>query len=197
MRFADASRTAAIAGTAMSTPAFPAAVRGDAGRRGGQYGDAVGDAGDRPRDRHRRFLGRGRLHLSAVLWVLMAPYLGARRATTTAASALMLLGLGGFIVSMTALRAGARRRPARAGRRRRDLRPVRVCSAPSTARSAPPRRAPTQAYLASRTRRVGARQRPVGAGLLASASAPSSARRSRRCSCSRRSACPARCSPSR
>ena len=43
--------------------AFPAALRGDAGRRVGQYRAAVGDAGDRPRDRDFRFLGRRRLHL--------------------------------------------------------------------------------------------------------------------------------------
>src|SRR5688572_17707970 len=44
-------------------PQFPAPVHGHAGRGGGQYGAAVGDAGDRPGDRHRRFLGGGRLHL--------------------------------------------------------------------------------------------------------------------------------------
>ena len=50
-------------GTAMSTTPLPAALCGDAGRGGGQYGAAVGHAGDRAGDRHRRFLGGGRLHL--------------------------------------------------------------------------------------------------------------------------------------
>ena len=44
-------------------PELPASVHGHAGRGGGQYGAAIGDAGDRARDRHRRFLGGGRLHL--------------------------------------------------------------------------------------------------------------------------------------
>ena len=37
------------------------ALHGDAGRRLRQYGDAVADAGDRPRARSRRSVGRGRL----------------------------------------------------------------------------------------------------------------------------------------
>ena len=46
-RFADPAR------------AIRPAVRGDAGRRGGQYRDAVADADDRPRARSPRHLGRG------------------------------------------------------------------------------------------------------------------------------------------
>src|SRR5437763_7322849 len=42
---------------------FPAALCGDARRCGWQYGAAVGDAGDRPRDRDQGFLRRHRLHL--------------------------------------------------------------------------------------------------------------------------------------
>ena len=43
---------------------------------------------------------------SAVLWVVLAPY-WARKSDRHGRKALTLLGVGGFIVSMTAVRAGA------------------------------------------------------------------------------------------
>ena len=102
---------------------------------------------------------------SAVLWVLLAPF-WARKSDRHGRKALILLGVGGFIVSMTLCGLVLVGGPEGRARRRRDLRPVRHLPARSTARSAARRPAATQAYLASRTRRVGAGRGLVGARLV-------------------------------
>ena len=124
---------------ALSTPQFPAAVRGDAGRGGGQYGAPVGDAGDRPGDRRSPICGSRLAYTwSAVLWVALAPFWAAK-SDRHGRKALTLLGLGGFIVVDDPVRArpGCRAQGAGSAVPRRS--PCSPCSAPFTARSAAPR----------------------------------------------------------
>ena len=126
--------------------------------------------------------------------MLLAPY-WARKSDHHGRKALTLIGVGGFIVSMTlcglALLAGLK------GVHRRSLtfgafaifRAIYGglgCATPCA----------TQAYLASQTRRSG-RVEALSALSHASALAPSSARRWRPCSCCRSSGWRARCSSSR
>ena len=115
---ADRRRPAAVAlqkatrmnGFGLSRRAIRPALLGDAGRRGGQYGDAVAAAGDRPRARRRRHLGRGRLQpvgggLGGDGAVLGAPRRPPRPARADAARPLRLHRLDAD------LRRRARRRP--------------------------------------------------------------------------------------
>ena len=175
--------------------AFPRAIRlallGDAGRRGGQYRDAVAAAGDRPRASASPTSGwRSRSACRPLLWVAMAP-VWAHRADRRGRRALMRLGLIGFIVSMLicggALAAGL---AGLAGGmtvfvdlhvRPQRLRRVRLGLAA---------RGPGLYRGAHRRARSGPARSPLSPP--PSASARSSARRSRPCSSSRRSASPRR-----
>src|SRR4051812_20025437 len=113
--------------TRFATRAFRSAVRGDAGRRLGQYGDAVADAGDRARAQDRRFMGGGRVQplggslgrRRAALGAAGGP---ARAAGADAARPLRLHRLD------AGLRHDPRRRPARPDRAHGGLRhlPVRA-----------------------------------------------------------------------
>ena len=112
-----------------------------------------------------------------------------------AASALILLGVGGFIVSMTlcglVLAVGLKGMLGGAATFIlfaicRAIYGSLGCATPSA----------TQAYLASRTRRSARVDGACRRCRRRSAWGRSSARRWRRCSCCRSSACPGRCSPS-
>ena len=132
---------------------------------------------------------------SAVLWVLLAPF-WARMSDRHGRKALTLLGVGGFIVSMTAVRDRADRRARRAVVGRADLPPVRPRAGDlRLARLRHAQRDPGLSRLAHPP--LGAGRRRCRRCRRASGSARSSARRWRRCSCCRSSACPDRCSPSR
>ena len=107
-----------VAATALSTPQFPAALRRDAGRRGGQYRAAIGDAGDRAGDRHRRFLGRHRLHLVGGAVGAAGALLGGKKRPPRAQGA-DPDGHRRLHRLDAAVRAGPGRRAARLDRRRR------------------------------------------------------------------------------
>ncbi len=72
---------------------------------------------------------------SAVLWVLLAPY-WAEKSDHHGRKTLTMMGVSGFIVSMTAVRHRACSRASWLDRRRADLRPVRCVPCESTAASA-------------------------------------------------------------
>ena len=174
---------------------FPAAVCGDARRRGWQYGAAIGDAGDRPRDRDQGFLRRHRLHL-----------------------------VGGAVGAARALLGGEERpsRPENADhdgrqRLRRFDDPVRdrLVQRPSSLdrrgadflalrdlprdlrRASAARRRRRRKPISLRRRGAAGELRPCPPCRPRSAWGRSSARRSRPCSCCLSSALPGRCSRSR
>ena len=132
--------------------------------------------------------------LSAVIWVVMAPF-WARRADRRGRRALMRLGLAGFIASM--LICGGALAPGLAGSPGGDLRlhhlHARADFYGAFGSASPPA---VQAYIAART--DGERRGPARwpCSPPPSGSARSSARRSRRSSSSRRSACRRRSSSS-
>ena len=135
-------------------PAFPAALRGDAGRRGGQYRAAVGHAGDRARDRDRRFLGGHRLHLVGGAVGAAGALLGGKERPPRPQGA-DRHGRRRLHRLDDPVRHGAVRGLERLDRRRADVRPVRDVPRRFTAASAARRRRRPRPISPRKTRRSG------------------------------------------
>ena len=102
-------------------PRFRAAVHGDADDRGGQYRAAIGAARARPLAAASPDSAvAAAFSVSALLWVIAAPF-WANRSDRHGRRAMILLGLGGFTMSLLLCGAVPRRRDQRLDRR--DRRP--------------------------------------------------------------------------